>query len=183
MGFARLRIRTLLVATASVATGYAAMLNYIAYMNADCLGPIPRDPPGEFATAAAIAAGMYVTILGVFALLPRMTARRWIIVIAIAATLVAVKVHLSRLADEYLAIAEYHDSQSQAVAGARHWSGSLDGDTTISIGCDGCGPEGDEELKGRDLAMFLWYKRLAKKYRSAALCPWLSVPPDSPEPD
>jgi hypothetical protein len=183
MRFARLRIRTLLVATASVATGYAAVLNYIAYMNADRLGPIPRDAAGEFATAAAIAAGTHVTILGVLALLPRMTARRWMIVIAIAATLVAVKVHLSRLADEYRAIAGYHESQSQAVAGARHWSGSLDGDTIISIGCDGCGPEGDEELKGRDLTMFLWHKRLSKKYDFAALRPWITVPPDPPEPD
>jgi hypothetical protein len=183
MRFARLRIRTLLVATASVATGYAAVLNYIAYMNADRLGPIPRVPAEEFATAAAIAAGTHVTILGVLALLPRMTARRWMIVIAIAATLVAVKVHLSRVADEYRAIAEYHDSQSRAVAGARHWSGSLDGDTTIYIGCDGCGPEGDEELKGRDLAMFLWHERLSRKYDLAALRPWTPVPPDPPEPN
>jgi hypothetical protein len=163
MRFARLRIRTLLVATASVATGYAAVLNYIAYMNADRLGPIPRVPAAEVhATAAVIGAGSHVAILGVLALLPRMTARRWMIVIAIAATLVAVKVHLSRVADEYRAIAEYHESQSQAAAGARHWSGSLDGDSTIFIGCDGCGPEGDEELKGRDLAMFLWHERLSR---------------------
>ena len=48
MRFTRLRIRTLLVATASVAIGYGAVLNYVAYMNADRLGPIPRDPAAEF---------------------------------------------------------------------------------------------------------------------------------------
>ena len=179
MGFARLRIRTLLVATASVATGYAAVLNYIAYMNADRLGPTPRDPVGEFATAAAIAAGTHVTILGVLALLPRMTARRWMIVIAIAASLVAVKVHLSRVADEYRAIAEHHDSQGLALSSGRQWSGSLDEETHIFIN----GSDDEEELRGRDLAIVLWHLRLAKKYRSAALGPWLPVPPNSPEPD
>jgi hypothetical protein len=185
MGFARLRIRTLLVATASVAIGYAAVLNYIAYQNAGRLGPIPRDPAGEFAAAAAIAAGTHVAILGVLALLPRMTAR-WrmiviLIIIIMAATLVAMKVHLSRVADEYRAIAEHHDSQGLALSSGKKWSGSLDEETHIFINGGNNGDE--EELMGRDLAIVLWHARLAKKYENAAERPWIPVPPDPPEPD
>jgi hypothetical protein len=174
------RIRTLLVATAGVATGYAAVPNLFAYQNAGRLGPIPGLSAAEYhATAAAFAAGTHVTILGLLFLLPRMTARRWMIVIAIAATLLAVKVHLSRVADEYRAIAEHHDSLGLALSSGRQWSGSLDEETHIFIN----GSDDEEELRGRDLATVLWHMRLAKKYRSAALCPWLPVPPDSPEPD
>ena len=61
MRFTRLRIRTLLVAIASVAAGYAAVPNLIAYMNVGRLGPIPRIPAAEFhATAVAIAAGTHL---------------------------------------------------------------------------------------------------------------------------
>ena len=183
MCFARLRVRTLLVATASVATAYAAVPNMIAYMNAGRLGPIPRLPAAEFhAAAAAIAAGTHVTILGVLALLPRMTTRRWMIAIAFAATVLAVKVQLSRVADEYRAIAEYHDLQGFALSGGKQWSGPLDERTHIFInGHDD--DDDDDELRGRDLAVVLWHIRLANKYRSAALCPWSFVPPDPPEPE
>jgi hypothetical protein len=139
--------------------------------------------PEVLETAAVIGVGIHVAILVVLALLPRMTTRRWMVAIAIVAALLAVKVHLSLVAEQYIYIAEDHESQSRAVAGARHWSGPLDGDTNISIGCLGCGPDGDEELKGRDLAIFLWHKKLSKKYQTAALCPWISVPADPPKPN
>ena len=179
MRFTRLRIRTLLVATASAATGYAAVLNYIEYMNAGRLGPIPRVPAAEaHATAAVIGAGTHVAILGVLALLPRTTARWWMIVIAIAAALLAVKVHLSWVADKYRAVAEHHDLQGFALLGGRHWSGPLDEETHIFIGSDD-----GEELRGRDLAKVLWHVRLARKYQIAALRPWLPVSRDSLEPN
>jgi hypothetical protein len=139
--------------------------------------------PEVLETAAVIGVGIHVAILVVLALLPRMTTRRWMVAIAIVAALLAVKVHLSHVVDHYIDIAEFHESQSHAVAGARHWSGPLDGDTNISIGCLGCGPDGDEELKGRDLAIFLWHKKLSKKYQTAALGPWISVPADPPKPN
>jgi hypothetical protein len=189
MGFARLRIRTLLVATASVATGYTAMLNYIAYMNADRLGPIPRNPAEEFTAAAAIAAVTHVATSGLLALLPRMTARWWTIVlvigIGIATTLVAVKVHQSRVADEYRAIAENHSSQFFALIIGKKWSGSfidINGDDHF-IDFNGGNTGNEEELKGRDLAIVLWHSGLADKYQSAAERPWLHVPPDPPKPD
>jgi hypothetical protein len=185
MRFARLRTRTLLAATVSVVIGYAAVLNYVAYMNADRLGPIPRDPAGEFTAAAAIAAGTHVAMLGLLALLPRMTARCRMIVIVVvimmAATLVAMKVHLSRVADEYRAIALHHDSQGLALSNGKKWSGPLDEDCNISINGGNNGDE--EELRGRDLAIVLWHMRLAMKYQSAAERPWIPVPPDPPEPD
>ena len=179
MRFTRLRIRTLLVATVSVMAGYAAVPSLIACMNAGRLGPIPRGPAAEFhATAVAIGAGTHFTILGLLTLLPRMTTRRWMIIIAIAATLLAVKVHLSRVADEYRAIAEYHDLQGFALSNGRQWSGPLDEQTHIFIGSDD-----GEELRGRDLAIVLWHVRMANKYRSAALSPWFPASPDSSEPD
>jgi hypothetical protein len=179
MRFTRLRIRTLLVAIASVAAGYAAVPNLIAYMNVGRLGPIPRIPAAEFhATAVAIGAGTHFTILGLLTLLPRMTTRRWMVVIAITSTLLAVKAYLSRVADEYRVIAEHHDLQGFALSEGRQWSGPLDDQTHIFIGSDD-----DEELRGRDLAIVLWHVKLAKKYRIAALSPWFAVPPDSPEPE
>ncbi len=180
MRFARPRIQTLLVAMASAAVGLAAAPRYIAYMDAYpyCSTPAVRDWFSEtLATAAVIGVVIHVVILVVLALLPRMTTRRWTVAIAIVATLLAVGVHLSHVADQYRAIAEYHKSQSRALAGARHWSGSLDEHRNISIGCIGCGSAGDEELKGRDLARVLWHKRLSEKYQDAALRPWIPGPP------
>ena len=107
-----------------------------------------------------------------------MTTRRWMVVIAITSTLLAVKAYLSRVADEYRVIAEHHDLQGFALSEGRQWSGPLDDQTHIFIGSDD-----DEELRGRDLAIVLWHVKLAKKYRIAALSPWFAVPPDSPEPD
>ena len=66
-----------------------------------------------------------------------MTTRWWTIVlvigIGIATTLVAAKVHLSRVADGYRAIAEGHSSQFFALMIGKKWSGSfidIDGDDT-----------------------------------------------------
>jgi hypothetical protein len=194
MRLARPRIRTLLVAVTSAAMGLAAS-SYIANMDEyPCCSTSVVMPfwysAEALGTAAVIGVGIHVAILVVLALLPRMTTRRWMVAIAIVAALLAVGVYQSHVADQwcavaakYRAVAECHESQSHAVAGARHWSGPLDGDSTISIGCVGCGPEGDEELKGRDLAIFLWHQRLSKKYETAAFCPWIAVPPDPPEPN
>jgi hypothetical protein len=104
-----------------------------------------------------------------------MTTRRWMIAVAIAATLLAVRAHLSHVADQYRARAERHESQSFELSRERWWSGSLDEHTNISIGS---GAVGAEELGGRDLAMVLWHERLSKKYRIAARRPWFPVPPD-----
>jgi hypothetical protein len=165
-----------------------AVSSYIANMDEYpcCSTPVVMAvwySPEVLETAAVIGVGIHVATLVVLALLPRMTTRRWMVAIAIVAALLAVKVHLSHVVDHYIDIAEFHESQSHAVAGARHWSGPLDGDTNISIGCLGCGPDGDEKLKGRDLAIFLWHKKLSKKYQTAALCPWISVPADPPKPN
>jgi hypothetical protein len=181
MRFTRRRVRIVLVAMASAVTGYAAAPSYIAYMNAYPHTPSPEDPPGlVLVTAAVIGVATLIAILGILALLPRMTTRRWMVAIAIVATLLAIGVHLSHVADKYRAMAKHHELHASAVSFGKRWSGSLDEQTWISVGT---GFDDAEELKGRELALFLWHEKLSQKYRIAAGCPWFPVPPDPPEPD
>jgi hypothetical protein len=174
MRFGRPRIRTLLVALASAATGLAAAPNYLDHMrDLDHIRAYPHacgySPPAPHplervvATASVIAVGTHVAILVVLALLPRMTARRWMVAIAIVADVLAVNVHLSRVADQYRAIAEHHYSHRNTSTGS--------------------GSAGSEELERRDLVRARWHMKLGDKYRIAALRPWIPVPPDPPEPD
>jgi hypothetical protein len=190
MRFARPRIRTLLVAVVSTATGLAAAPSFLDYilgypsrrMASELMGH--PAPTSELILAAAlvIGVGTHVAILVLLALLPRMTTRRWMVAVALFAALLAVKAHLSRVAEQYRAIAKRHDEQSFLLAHGKHWSGPLDGHCHISIDYTGSGHADGEELKGRDLARVLWHIRLAEKYESAALRPWRPVPPDPPEP-
>ena len=131
--------------------------------------------PGEFTAAAAIATGTHVAIRTT-RILPRMTAR-WTIVlvigIGIATTLVAAKVHLSRVAVEYRAIAEGHSSQFSALIIGKKWSGSfidINGDDHF-IDFNGGSTGNEEELKGRDLAIVLWHSELADEYQSRRSAP------------
>jgi hypothetical protein len=184
MRFTRLRIRTLLVAVASAATGCAAATRYIRYIvYPDIVLGLAESYYTEtiVTTAAVIGVGTHVALLGVLALLPRMTTRWWMVAVAIVAALLAVKVHLSRVADQYRAIAKQHQSQSFAVSSGKQWDGSSpDGRWSIHIGTT---EPNAEELKGRELALFLWHYKLSHKYEDAALCPWFPVPPDPPEPN
>ena len=166
MRFKRIRIRTLLIAMASAATGYAAALRYIAYMDAYPQTPIADNPFEVVAPALAIGTGTHIAVIVVLALLPRMTTRRWMIAIALVATLFATAVHLSHLADQYSAIAKYHESQGSAVSRGKNWSGSIEG-RSITITYTGSG----EKLKGRELAVYIWHEKLAMKYRDAAHAP------------
>jgi hypothetical protein len=183
MRFARVRIRTLLVAVASAATGCAAATRYIRYIvHPNVVLGLSEWYYTEtiLATAVVIGVGTHVALLGVLALLPRMTTRWWMVAVAIVATLLAAKVHLSRVADQYRAIAKHHQSQSFAVSSGKQWSGSLDDHSYMDVGT---GDPNAEELKGRELAVFLWHFKLCNKYEDAALRPWLPVPPDPPEPN
>ena len=100
--------------------------------------------------------------------------------IAIVVALITLRVRLSHVADQYRATARYHGSQSFALLRGRHWSGSLDGRRNISINS---WPASGGELKGRDLAIVLWHLELSDKYQTAALLPWIPLPPDPPAPN
>jgi hypothetical protein len=194
MRFARPQIRTLLVAVASASAGLAAAPNYLDHMRdldhiracPHAYGywpPAPHPPERVLATASVIGVGTHVATLVVLALLPRMTTRRWMVAIATVAAPLAVKVHLSRVADQHLAVAEHHYSQGFLLRRGSLQPGSLYTRGNTSIGPIGSRSTGREELDGRDLARAHWHIKLGDKYRIAAYLPWVPVPPDPPEPD
>jgi hypothetical protein len=84
--------------------------------------------------------------------LPRMTTRRWMVVVVVASLLLGAFVTWRRAA-HYMRLAAVHE----------HWAHLLRSTT---------GPSADP--KGAD-----HHERLARKYQRAAARPWLPIEPDS----
>src|SRR5262245_56744936 len=97
--------------------------------------------------------------------LPRMTIRRWMIVVAVG-TVCSLACRSLALA----ALAAYHESKS-------HYSIALSNRGCLYLDRDGniMAPAG---FKG-----CLEQRNLSKMYRKAAAWPWLPVEPDLPEPE
>jgi hypothetical protein len=93
--------------------------------------------------------------------LPRMTTRRWMVLVAVLAVpLAAVSICIARAA-HFQGIAGKHQSQVQI------------GATPFKTFAGTC-------YYLTDLG--LWHADMAAKYERAARYPWLPVPPDPPEP-
>ena len=174
------------------ATGFAAGRRVISRTWIHIRLPALQSVTGWFstaetlATAAVIGVGTHVAILAVLAPLPRMTTRRWIIAVAIVAILLAVKVHLSRVADQYLA--EQRNATSRNLGrclAESYWSGPLDDHRNLSIGSIGGSPSSvvGEELKGREARSSPLAHQALRKVRSQRTPPPVPIPPDPPEPN
>lgn len=105
---------------------------------------------------------------------PRMTTRRWMVAIALAASLLAVGVTLYRRSVYFESLADDHESQSGialfAIDPLPRRDGILPTAHLVIDGVEYLDAEAD------------WHGRLAAKYRRAARYPWLPVEPDSPAP-
>jgi hypothetical protein len=95
--------------------------------------------------------------------LPRMTMRRWMIAVVLAALILAA----ARL---LLLSTAYRERAGQYQLG-------LLGSTPMLMG-----PNGSHSLNRRPSAHDLWAERMAEKYLHASRFPWLPVEPDPPEP-
>lgn len=114
--------------------------------------------------------------------LPRMTTRRWMIVIVALAALfwVAVEVpRLSTLRSLYLGVAEKYG----------YWETRFNGLIAIRQDLDYYavwqprGPEPSPARLARMKAMAAYYGMMRKKYERAARYPWLPIEPDPPPPE
>ncbi len=95
--------------------------------------------------------------------LPRMTTRRWMIAVAVAALILWMAGLLSLSA-------RYRDRAS-------HYELELMGATPILMG-----PRERHRIVHPPSAHLLWAREMASKYRRASWCPWLPVEPDPPPP-
>jgi hypothetical protein len=113
--------------------------------------------------------------------LPRMTTRRWIIVVAIVALVVGGMV-LARRQGVYRVRAAFYAQQEQvATRRLRHWTQEV-------VRFSGR-PQSDEQRRLAELMedysrdRVAYHARLKVKYRRAAHYPWLPIAPDPPTPD
>jgi hypothetical protein len=95
--------------------------------------------------------------------LPRMTTRRWMIAVVLAA-LILWAARLLSLSAAY---------REQAI----HYQGGPLGSTPILMG-----PIGSHSVSHPPSGRRLWAQRMAEKYLHASRFPWLPVEPDTPEP-
>ena len=116
----------------------------------------------------------------------RFTVRRMMVAVAIVAIFLAAAVHLARIADRdarlsrrYRDLAAFHNAECITLSWGKYWRGP-DGEYHAS----GVLPSDPKavELKGRELALYLWHSKLGDKYGFAADHPQLVVAPDPPEP-
>jgi hypothetical protein len=88
--------------------------------------------------------------------LPRMTTRRWMILVAVVGMALDLWVLLQRRTERFTRIAEYHESHDPYLRPRFSWY----------------------------IPPFeVWHHQMALKYRRAADEPWLPVAPDPPEPN
>ena len=95
--------------------------------------------------------------------LPRMTTRRWVVVVALVGLLMGGAIggiRLKQRHDYFLSCARYHS----AFEGYRRNVAQHDHDPVLA-------------------RMIDYNAMMARKYREAARFPWLPVEPDSPEPE
>lgn len=179
--------RTLMIAVAGVAMGFALVSRVYG------LGGLWGGPPAVTANpvvhvpptfrqilwnAAVTCSVVYVTVVGIFVIRGRMTTRRWMLAVAVAAAVLVTGIGLSRRSERFSALAREHDARSRETAVGKHWSGPLDADEGISIATF---PDGGE-MTAREAALFVWHVKLKEKYEQAALQPWRPVPSDPPQP-
>ena len=110
---------------------------------------------------------------------PRMTIRRWMIVVAVAATAVAgvaIPLHRLRLADHHRDVSIMLELQAtggkQRYEAPEHLEGAYVEAVRRTYGDEAAG------VQERAFA----HRRLARAYRRLAYRPWLPVEPDPPEP-
>ncbi len=112
--------------------------------------------------------------------LPRMTTRRWMVVVAVVALAISGGLRLKQRRDYFLSLARSHEQKMpSSTAEGKAWKSRFGSTSRIS----------SEEimLLGRDFDRLMnradYHASLARKYRRAARFPWLSVEPDPPEPE
>ena len=99
-----------------------------------------------------------------------MTTRRWMVAVAIVGLSLAFLIAMDRRVAYLARTAEYHEKQA-ALAGRGHEEFSRGGLIRAF-------PPAAHETRVME-----FHRRLAEKYRKAAIHPWLPVAPDLPEPD
>jgi hypothetical protein len=111
--------------------------------------------------------------------LPRMTTRRWMILVVAIGLLIGGGVQLKRRRDYFLSLAQSHQNEvdsSTARANALKWRfGDTSGMTDQEI--ISLSRSYDRMMDRAD-----HHASLARKYERAARYPWLPVEPDQPEP-
>ena len=112
--------------------------------------------------------------------LPRMTTRRWMVVVAVIGLLVGGGVRLKRRRDYFLSLARSHAQKMPSSTAEGKALRSRFGSTSRMSG---------EEilLLSRDFDRLRnradHHAALRRKYERAARYPWMSVEPDPPEPE
>jgi hypothetical protein len=111
--------------------------------------------------------------------LPRMTTRRWMVVVAVVGLLISGWVRLKQRRDCFLSMARSHERKMP--------SSTAEGKALRSRFGSTSGMSGEEILLlRRDFDRMMdradHHAALVRKYHRAARYPWLSVEPDPPEP-
>jgi len=183
----KFRVRPLVIAVAGVTIGFALVSRVHGtggpwgWPAAAAKSPNMSIPPtfGQILwNTAVICSVVYVTVVGIFVIRGRMTTRRWMLAVAVAAAALVTGIGLSRRSERFSALARAHDARSVETAGGKHWSGLLDAGRNISIASF---PDGGE-MTAREAALFVWHIKLKEKYEQAALQPWRPVASDPPRP-
>lgn len=102
---------------------------------------------------------------------PRMTARRWLVAVAVVAVLSGITVEIAReieLSSEYRRRAADH--------------GLLESGSRGDV-LHGPGGMYAQMIGPRDPSKAGYHAMMREKYGRAARCPWLPVPPDPPPPE
>jgi hypothetical protein len=103
--------------------------------------------------------------------LPRMTTRRWIVIVLISASLLASFVGIGRflrLASEFRLRARFHALQESVIAGGELFKGP-GGMYAYQL------PRRPDQVD--------YHSKMRQKYERAAARPWLPIEPDAPEPE
>ena len=110
--------------------------------------------------------------------LPRMTTRRWMIVVAIAAILIF-GLELDRRSRRFARLAAYHTNLALEHFGTLMAFGG-EPPPIRDVPPAGLGPT---RYLHRAKALLNYHSVLTEKYQRAARYPWLPVAPDPPEPE
>jgi hypothetical protein len=106
--------------------------------------------------------------------LPRMTTRRWMIAVAVAA-LIMTRVEVRRRQNEFQQLAEYHKKERALIVAGR---GRTSGEIEIWLRHDPL----QRSWRHSSVWKAAYHSAMREKYERAARYPWLPVEPDPPEP-